>query len=199
MLYSRKKAMSIYSTAFREREVFMQIKGNREHVSLLIIVLAGLCGGTMEMLWVTLYSNLTGISAVEVARQITASVLPVMAAGALAPVTGVLIHMLLSVALGAIFAWAAWHFFLHQLGAEAIMMVALATLALVWATNFFVILPLLNPAFVTLMPYSVTLVSKILFAIAMAGVLQYNAADCFEPKESKQPFLDNPLNHTLER
>ena len=150
----------------------MQIKSGREHVSPMIIVLAGLCGGIAEVLWVTLYSNLTGISAAEVARQITATVLPAMANGALAPVTGVLIHMLLSVALGAGFAWAAWSFFLYRFGAEAIMPVALVTLALVWATNFFVILPVLNPAFVTLMPYGATLASKLLFGVSMAWVFQ---------------------------
>ena len=150
----------------------MLIKSGHKHVSLMIIVLAGLCGGIAEVLWVTLYSSLTGISAVEIARQITATVLPAMADGALAPAAGVLIHMLLSVALGAVFAWAAWRFFLCRFGARGIMPLALVTLALVWAMNFLVILPALNPAFVTLMPYGATLASKLLFGISMAWVFR---------------------------
>ena len=46
-------------------------------------------------------------------------------------------------------------------------------LALVWTLNFFIILPWLNPAFVTLMPYSVSLASKLLFGVTM-GIVLYN-------------------------
>jgi hypothetical protein len=48
---------------------------------------------------------------------------------------------------------------------------AVMALILVWALNFFIILPGLNASFVTLMPYTVTLFSKILFGLAMAWPL----------------------------
>ena len=48
---------------------------------------------------------------------------------------------------------------------------AVFLLALVWAVNFFIILPWLNPAFVTLMPYSVSLASKLLFGVTLGVVL----------------------------
>ena len=51
-------------------------------------------------------------------------------------------------------------------------MVAAAVLAIIWTVNFQVLLPLLNPAFTLLMPAGVTLASKILFGLAMAGVLE---------------------------
>jgi hypothetical protein len=42
----------------------------------------------------------------------------------------------------------------------------------VWVLNFFLVLPWLNPAFVALLPYGVTLVSKLLFGLAMGLTLQ---------------------------
>jgi len=38
--------------------------------------------------------------------------------------------------------------------------------------NFFVVVPTLNPVFVTLLPYPITLLSKILFGWAMVSVMQ---------------------------
>src|SRR5204863_9421935 len=47
----------------------------------------------------------------------------------------------------------------------------MGSLAGVWLVNFTVILPALNPAFVTLLPLWVTLISKLLFGAAMSAVL----------------------------
>lgn len=58
---------------------------------------------------------------------------------------------------------------------RTIVPVAVVTLVLVWATNFLVILPVLDPAFVTLLPYGVTLFSKLLFGITMGWVVQETA------------------------
>jgi hypothetical protein len=79
--------------------------------------------------------------------------------------------MLLSVALGLAFAATIWRLAAPRLGPAAFMATAAGALALVWAFNFFVVLPVLNPAFVTLMPYGITLTSKVLFGIAMGSVL----------------------------
>ena len=50
---------------------------------------------------------------------------------------------------------------------------ALLALGLIWAVNFFVLLPAINPLFVELMPHGVTLLSKLLFAVAMAATLEH--------------------------
>jgi hypothetical protein len=50
-------------------------------------------------------------------------------------------------------------------------LVMLALLA-VWAANFFIALPYLNPEFVRLLPYHVTLLSKLLFGLSAAIVLR---------------------------
>ena len=45
----------------------------------------------------------------------------------------------------------------------------LVALAGVWAINFFVVLPIVSPGFVGIMPYAVSLASKLLFGAAAAA------------------------------
>lgn len=52
------------------------------------------------------------------------------------------------------------------------MLIAAATLALIWVTNFLLVLPVLNAVFIKLMPYGATLFSKVLFGITMGWVMQ---------------------------
>ena len=146
-----------------------RIAGNRNVLA--VGLLAGLSGGAAEVAWVGLYSNATETSGMIVAQQVTASVVPAAAGLPAAPLLGIAIHMLLSVVLGVAFAATIWRLAAPRLGAAAFLATAAGSLALVWAINFFVVLPMLNPAFVTLMPYGITLVSKVLFGIAMASVL----------------------------
>ena len=50
------------------------------------------------------------------------------------------------------------------------MAVAAGVLACIWAVNFLLLLPVVNAQFAALLPYSVSLGSKLLFGAAMAGV-----------------------------
>jgi hypothetical protein len=134
-------------------------------------VSAGAAGGTAEMLWVAAYSAAAPASGLEVARQVAATVLPATAGLSSAPLIGVLIHMALSIALGLALAKLLLGRLAPRHGCGALIAAALGTLAAVWAINFFVILPLLNPAFVTLLPFAVTLASKLLFGLAMGMAL----------------------------
>jgi predicted neutral ceramidase superfamily lipid hydrolase len=59
----------------------------------------------------------------------------------------------------------------HRSSLAASILAGAGALATVWAINFFVLLPILNPAFVILMPYSVSLMSKLLFGASMGWVL----------------------------
>ncbi len=138
---------------------------------LFIVIVAGIAGGVMEMLWVMLYSSLGGAGAAEVARQITATVLPSMASANAAPALGIGIHFLLSVMLAAGFIMLCLRPVSQRYGPAGIVFASVAVLAAVWAMNFLVLLPALNPAFVALLPYTVTCASKLLFGLAMAGVL----------------------------
>jgi hypothetical protein len=136
-----------------------------------LVVLAGLAGGMIEIAWVTLYSSLTTASAADMARQVAATALPATAGSELAPAFGVGIHLVLSIALAAAFAAFLFGPIARRFGAVGILVSGLTTLSAVWAVNFFILLPLLNPAFPALMPYAVTLTSKLLFGAAMSAVL----------------------------
>ncbi len=147
----------------------------RSSIGWRLVLLAGVGGGLAEVLWVAFYTALAPISGIEVARQITASVFPGLASAAVAPLLGVGIHLLLSPLLAIAFAFIVWLPFARFYGMAGTMISALVVLVSIWAVNFFIVLPVLNPAFVTLMPYSVTLISKILFGLAMASVLSNSA------------------------
>jgi hypothetical protein len=140
-------------------------------------VSAGAAGGTAEMLWVAAYSAAAPVSGLEVARQVAATALPATAGLASAPVIGVAVHMALSIALGVALAKLLLGLLVPtRHGGSALLAAALAALVAVWAINFFVILPLLNPGFVTLLPFAVTLVSKLLFGLAMGIALAAQGA-----------------------
>lgn len=137
---------------------------------LTIGTLAGLAGGAIEVAWIALYQHLTGHEAAIVARGVTQSVLPGLASAPDAVVLGLAIHMALAVALGVVIAIAVPRV-LPRIAATPLEPVAVvATLIGVWAVNFFVVLPVINPAFVTLVPLGASLVSKALFGFAAAFV-----------------------------
>ncbi len=141
-------------------------------VSLKTILLAGLCGGLAEVVWVQLYASLAGLSGAEIARQVTATLLPGAADAAFAPGLGLIIHFALSLLLAVCYATLVWVPFLQrQRGSAASLVAAAAVLAAIWAVNFLAVLPLVNAEFVGLLPYPVTLGSKLLFGLAMAAVL----------------------------
>ena len=64
-----------------------------------------------------------------------------------------------------------WRPALQRSGIAGNVLASCAVLSAVWVFNFFVLLPVLNPGFAGLMPYGVTLASKLLFGVAMGWVL----------------------------
>ncbi len=136
-----------------------------------IVLIASLAGGVAEIVWVSLYAAITPLAAATVAREVTASLLPAFADGVTGVWLGILIHMLLAVVLGYAFARVAWNPLGRPHGMVATLAAAVLTLATVWTMNFCVVLPVLNPTFITLMPYPATFASKMLFALAMAVLL----------------------------
>jgi hypothetical protein len=140
--------------------------------SLRTALAAGAMGGVAEMLWVAAYSSVTPTSAVVVAQEVAASLFPGAASLAFAPLIGVGIHVLLSMALGVALAKLLLGYLVPRFGDGALMPAALAALAAIWAVNFFVVLPVLNVTFVTLMPLAATLTSKLLFGAGLVTVLR---------------------------
>ncbi len=136
-----------------------------------LTLLTGIAGGMAEIIWLAVYSMWQGTDGWQVARGVTAALVPTLETASVAVPFGIAIHMLLSILLAAVllplFAllWRRYH------GAGITLVVALAALALVWVTNFFILLPVVAPAFLLLLPTPVTLMSKLLFGFAMALVL----------------------------
>lgn len=137
----------------------------------LVVLLAGLGGGLAEVLWVMVYCAFNPLSGSVVAREVTASLFPAFAAGNSGVWLGIVIHMTLAVALGFAFAHVIWKPLARSHGPLATFAASALTLATVWTANFFVLLPVLHPVFITLMPYPVTFASKMLFALGLAGIL----------------------------
>ena len=146
-------------------------------------VAGGVAGGMAEVLWIAAAATALGTDGWAIARAVSTTVVPGLAASSLAPWIGLLIHFLLSIALAAVFGRA----LSRQRRAATLFLAALAALAAVWAFNFLLLLPLINPAFVSLLPHPVTLISKLLFGVAMASVLVRQAGR--EPPI--QPFSEN--------
>lgn len=135
------------------------------------VMVAGAAGGAVEVLWIALATVLLGVEGWQVSRAVTATVFPAYAVAEFAPWVGLAIHFALSFALAAVFVYAAG----RRLRGVALFAAATVSLGAVWSINFLVLLPALNPVFTTLLPHPVTLVSKLLFGVAMAAVLHSSA------------------------
>jgi len=131
-------------------------------------VAIGIAGGLAEIVVVTLYCAVTGASALDVGRHI-ASAVGLDGASAWA---GVAIHLALAAALGIaiMFAWNPANG--NPARAAPLYASMLLVLAAVWAINFFMVLPMLSPDFVTLLPLPVTLASKLMFGWTAAFALR---------------------------
>ncbi len=144
-------------------------------------IIAGAAGGLAEIAWVTLYAGATGGNAAALARGVTSAA----GVSALLPQSpaalGVAVHMMLAVALGITLACAWRALRAHNMALGGPYPFMLAALAGVWAANFFVILPIVSPAFVHMVPYAVSLTSKLLFGLAAAASLQWGANSKFAP------------------
>ena len=143
-------------------------------------VVVGAAGGLAEIAWVALYADVTGENATILAQGVTS------AAGinALLPsspvIVGIIVHMSLAVMVGLLLAFA-WRELREQWPSlRSPYLFALASLAGIWVVNFFIVVPIVSPAFVHLLPYPVSLISKLLFGTAGAAALQCQTVPSFD-------------------
>lgn len=143
---------------------------NQTQNSNLVLIgsLGGIAGGLTEIAWVSAYGMATGTPLAPIARGIVQSVIPAVAESPAGPAFGIIIHLALAVLVGIGLAIVIGRLAKTRLHSESEFAVAVLALLAIWAVNFFIVLPNLNPAFVGLLPYSVTLVSKLLFGLAAA-------------------------------
>ena len=139
------------------------------------LALAGLAGGMAEVIWVALYCAVTPLSGTRVLREITASFVPSWGGADFAPLLGLGLHLALAVLVAYAFGFIVWQTFARRGGAVTTLATSLVALTAIWTINFFILLPIVNAEFVGLMPYAVTLASKLLFGIAMAATLNASA------------------------
>ena len=144
-------------------------------------VAAGLAGGLAEICWVAIYACLSGGEAAAVARGITETLFPQLGTSAAAVPLGIAIHMGLAVVLGVAIAVLVRSLLPHLVSTWFESLIVVWLLLCVWATNFFLLLPVLNPAFTTLVPYTASLVSKVLFGATAAMALTFLEASSGKP------------------
>lgn len=149
-----------------------RVRSSRFAKTLLVGTYAGIAGGLAEIGWIALYGTVTGASTEPVARGVVASVIPALAASSWSPWLGVLIHLGLAIGLGLGLALALQLFTRDGQAGDFTFGAVILALAAVWAVNFFVALPRINPEFVRLLPYGVTLLSKLLFGLSAAAVFR---------------------------
>lgn len=144
----------------------------------------GLAGGLAEVLVVGAYSRVAGVDASAVANAIATAVR--IDAGSAA--TGLFVHMALSAALGIVLLAVANGSGLPRVGSAPLTCaMSLLPLGAIWGMNFFVVLPILSSAFVHLLPYAITLASKLMFAgAAVLTLLRFRSA---RPCAQRHPAL----------
>jgi hypothetical protein len=150
-------------------------------------VLAGAAGGLTEIAWVAVYAWSTGTDPAVVARGVTTAA----GVSALLPdspvMLGIAVHLTLAVTLGVALSFG-WRALSKSVGfAVNPYPLMLAALVGVWAVNFLVVLPIVSPAFVHLVPYSISLMSKILFGAAAAEIVRDQAILTLSPMCSDSP------------
>lgn len=148
------------------------LKHGRNSGLLLVGALGGIAGGLTEIAWISAYGLATGAPLSPVARGIVDSTFPQFAASAWAPALGILIHLVLAVALGIGLAIAVRQIAYRWASRHAELGIAILVLLGVWSVNFLLVLPNINPGFVHLLPYGVTLVSKMLFGLSAAAIFR---------------------------
>jgi hypothetical protein len=133
--------------------------------------LAGLAGGAAEVAWILLHSGLGNVDGAVVAQGVTSTFSSTAAATSAGVGLGIVIHMLIAVLLGVAIAIVTRALLPRSHSALLEPCFVIASLVGVWALNFHVVLPLINPEFVSLLPLEASLASKILFGVAAAFVL----------------------------
>jgi hypothetical protein len=138
-----------------------------------------------------LYAAASGTDPATLARGVTtaAGVSALFATGPV--IAGVTVHMAFALALGIAlsFGWRALSS--HSLESAGPFPFTLLALVGVWAVNFFVVLPIISPAFIHLVPYPVSLLSKVLFGLAAAEALRRQEAPALKARQ--EPLCAEPV------
>lgn len=134
-------------------------------------ILVGFVAGMTEIVWVSLYSLFSHVELANIASSISQTVFFNSLNIQIAPVMGIIVHLGLSILLALAFGFTVLPFIERQTTNSTTLIASLITLTVVWKINFFVLLPVWNPEFISLLPLHITLVSKLLFGLTMGMML----------------------------
>ena len=137
------------------------------------VLLAGMAGGMAEIVWFTILGAVLSINIHAVASGITTSVFPVWGDSAFAVFAGIVIHLALSVFLASVYIVPLGRWSMARFGLFGQLMTGVIALSSVWAVNYLVILPIINPDFIALSTYGLSLISKVFFGITMVMTFNY--------------------------
>lgn len=133
-------------------------------------VAAGMAGGVAEVVFMAAYCLVSGKSGASVLSLITFTFFNGgIAFGPLGAFAGLLIHLVLSMSIGVFFSIS---MFLTQGNADRVTLARTVVsgavlLTVIWAFNFFILLPNINPEFVGTVPAKVAFFSKLLFGLSL--------------------------------
>lgn len=130
---------------------------------------AGLAGGLAEVVFMGGYSSITGLNSSEILRLITFTFFDsTVAFGPNGLWAGLLIHFILSLAIGLCFGAFARYALKGSFSYSRALVWGAFALTAIWAVNFFVLLPVYNAAFIELVSPGVAFFSKLSFGVALA-------------------------------
>lgn len=131
--------------------------------------LAGLVGGAAEIVWISIAYMFGGTSPVGVARAIAGTLGHSSTSATSTALMGASIHLALAGLLGGVM-YMVWIRLLKPSKSRvSIMVFSIATLVAVWAINFYLVLPNLDPGFIVKVPVVTGLISKLSFAVAFCA------------------------------
>lgn len=131
---------------------------------------AGLAGGLAEVVFMSLYSAISGMSGETVLSLITYTFSgSEFSFGQLGAASGLAIHLLLSAAIGFVFGAS---MYAMRGGADRpsygrVAVSGAVVLVGIWAFNFFLLLPQINPLFVSYVPLTAAFLSKLMFGLSL--------------------------------
>lgn len=149
---------------------------------------AGLAGGFAEVVFMSVYGSLAGMSGEGLLSLITYTFFgAAFSFGPFGAVSGLVIHLFLSAGIGVFFG--ASMYAMHR-GADRasygrVAVSGVVALTGIWAFNFFVLLPQINPQFVSFVPLTAAFFSKLMFGVSVGvytKLLDVFAAKVAQPR-----------------
>jgi hypothetical protein len=142
------------------------------------VILFGTCGlisGIAEIAWIYAYSLNHSILFSEIGNEITKSLFTISIINEINIAEfGLFIHIILSIFIGIVFGVFILNIIRHYTRKTFLVyFCSISTLMLIWLLAYNVMLPRLNPKFISLIPPDIAMYSKIGFGVIMAILFQY--------------------------